>query len=75
MKKALALIALSLFFVLPLAVLAQVGPPTPPSGDPPCDGPGFTGVCPIDGGISFLIAAGLALGAKKTYDLKRGENA
>lgn len=72
MKKALAIFAVSLFFVLPIASLAQVGPPAPPAGDPPCDGPGFAGVCPIDGGISFLIAAGLALGAKKTYDVKRG---
>jgi hypothetical protein len=27
---------------------------------------------PIDGGLIFLLAAGLAFGAKKMYDLKKG---
>lgn len=72
MKQSLLFIATLLFLILPFIGLAlPVGPPDPVSGNPPCDGPGFTGVCPIDGGVSFLIAAGLALGAKKTYDHKR----
>lgn len=34
----------------------------PPCWPPPC--------IPIDGGISLLIAAGAAFGAKKVYDMK-----
>jgi len=43
---------------------AQVDPPDPCGSpdDPPC---------PIDGGLSFLIAAGIGLGAKKAYDRKK----
>jgi hypothetical protein len=53
----------------PMAILAL--PPDPPGGGaPPCGGP-FGAVCPIDGGISFLIAAGLAVGGKKAFDLSR----
>ena len=40
-------------------VIAQ-GPPPPPPPPPPS--------IPIDGGIGFLIAAGLLYGAKKIYD-------
>lgn len=43
--------------------------PGPPSG-PPCGGP-FGPACPIDGGVSLLIAAGLAYGGKKSFDLTR----
>ena len=53
--------------VLPLAgVLAQGGPPVggpPPCGPPPC--------IPVDGGISYLIGAGLVLGAKRAYDIRK----
>lgn len=48
------------------------GPPGPPSGggDPPC----WPAPCvPIDGGISFLIAAGLAYGGKKAYGSIKGK--
>ena len=44
------------------------GPPGPPGGggDPPC----WPAPCvPIDGGIGFLIAAGLAYGGKKAYKI------
>lgn len=41
----------------------------PPPG-PPCGGP-FGPACPIDGGVSLLIAAGLAYGGKKSFDLTR----
>lgn len=53
--------------MLPLIVFGQDAP-FPDSGGTPCDGP-FGPVCPIDGGVSFLIAAGVALGGKKAYDL------
>jgi hypothetical protein len=61
-------------FVLALVAIPTVFyalPPDPPGGGgPPCGGP-FGAVCPIDGGVSFLIAAGLAMGGKKAYDLTR----
>lgn len=49
-------------------------PPSPPAGATGgAGGPGcFPPPCvPIDGGISFLIAAGIAYGAKKTYDNRK----
>ncbi|MBK9283226.1 MAG: hypothetical protein IPM51_02795 [Sphingobacteriaceae bacterium] len=39
-------------------------PPPPPVGTPSCWPPPCI---PIDGGISFLVAAGAAYGAKKLY--------
>lgn len=37
--------------------------------DPGCDP--LDPLCPIDGGVSLLIAAGIGLGAKKAYDKKK----
>jgi len=55
-----------LFFLLlltPIDVILGAGPPPPPPNPgcwpPPC--------IPIDGGVCFLIFAGLALGAFKIY--------
>ena len=39
--------------------------------DPGCDP--LDPACPIDGGLSLLIAAGIGIGAKKAYDLKKKE--
>ncbi len=47
----------------PLVSLAQGGP-----GDPGCDP--LDPACPIDGGLSLLIAAGIGIGAKKAYDAR-----
>lgn len=57
--------------ILSLAVFSGVlhAQPGPPVG-PPCGGP-FGPACPIDGGVSLLIAAGLAYGGKKSYDMGR----
>ena len=42
-----------------------------PGSSPPCGG--IFGTCvPIDGGVSFLIAAGAAYGGKKAYDTWKG---
>lgn len=43
------------------------GPPGPPGGGggPPCGSP--WGCVPIDGGLGFLLAAGVAYGGKKAY--------
>ena len=43
-------------------------PPPPPSGSPGCWPPPCV---PIDGGITFLIAAGTAYGAKKLMDARK----
>jgi len=71
MKKIARLIIIITILASPFLVIAQ-----PPGGTPP--GGGATGgnpqcwpppCIPIDGGISFLILAGLGLGAKKAYDI------
>ena len=50
-------------------VLLAAGPPQPPGGGAPC----WPAPCvPIDGGIGFLVAAGLAYGGKKAYDSFKG---
>ena len=65
------LLVLSFFLFCTAAIGICQAPPTPPSGGAtPCGGP-FGTVCPIDGGISLLIAAGAALGGKKAFDLKK----
>ena len=57
-----------------VAAVAQTSPPTSPPG-PDCQDPNnpFSPPCPIpiDGGVVFLIAAGVAYGGKKAYDLQR----
>lgn len=68
-----------LLFILLLALATNIAlaqPPDPPAGGgPPC-GPPFGDPCiPIDGGVSLLIAAGLALGGKKAYDASRSKQA
>lgn len=58
------------FLVVNISVSLAGGPPPPPpgGGGPPC----FPPPCmPIDGGISFLLAAGAAFGAKKVYDSRK----
>lgn len=48
----------------PLNTYAQGNP-----GDPGCDP--LDPACPIDGGLSLLIAAGIGIGARKAYKAKR----
>jgi len=62
MKKFVPYIVLLLILIVPTIVFAQ-GPPDP------CTSPDVE--CPIDGGLSLLIAAGIGLGAKKAYDRKK----
>ncbi len=48
------------------------GPGGPPAGGPP---PCWPPPCiPVDGGLGFLIVAGVALGGKKLYDFKKQDN-
>jgi len=42
--------------------------PPPPANDPPCWPPPCI---PIDGGITMLMAAGAAYGAKKLYNSRK----
>ena len=63
------LIFSSVLVFLTIDAYAGMGPPGPPTGPPPCWPPPCT--IPLDGGISLLIAAGVALGGKKFYDYKK----
>ncbi len=53
--------------VSPLKSNAQGGPT-----DPGCDP--LDPACPIDGGVSLLIAAAIGIGAKKAYNQKKKDN-
>ena len=55
------ILTLSVFFLVGIA-FAQPPFPTP------------TTDAPIDGGLSLLLAAGAAYGAKKVYDFKNKDN-
>lgn len=48
------------------SVIAQIDQLEAPD---PCTDPSLP--CPIDGGLSLLIAAGIGIGAKKAYDTKK----
>ncbi len=49
------------------------GPPGPPGGGPGGGGPPcWPPPCvPIDGGISFLLVAGVLYGSKKVYEISK----
>ena len=67
---------LILFFMLVIGLefaIAAGGPPGPPTGPPPCWPPPC--VIPLDGGISLLVAAGIAYGGKKIYDSRKKDPA
>jgi len=66
MQKSLRILIASFLLVSAGALWAQPGPPP----GPPCGGP-IGPACPIDGGVSLLVAAGLAYGGKKTFDMSR----
>ncbi|MBI2721398.1 MAG: hypothetical protein HYX39_04415 [Bacteroidetes bacterium] len=66
MKTFKAGILFLVFFCLSQVVLSA--PPPPPAGMPGCWPPPCI---PIDGGISVLIAAGAAYGAKKLYNSRK----
>ncbi len=53
-----------LLVLVNFVLYAQIGPPIGPScWPPPC--------IPIDGGLGFLIAAGIAYGVKKINDIHK----
>lgn len=65
------IVVMAVIFTCDYALAA--GPPGPPGGGgggPPC----WPAPCvPIDGGLGFLIAAGLAYGGKKAYNSFKSE--
>lgn len=70
---------LLLFFTIATVSIAagpppppSVAPPPPPGNGPPCWPPPCI---PIDGGISLLMMAGAAYGAKKIYDSRKKDKA
>lgn len=59
-RKLLNLFLVFIFFVCVLPLKTIASPP-----DPNCDP--LDPACPIDGGLTILIAAGIGLGAKKAF--------
>jgi hypothetical protein len=66
------LLVIALFLSLPIIGYTQGDDPPGPTG---CTDPGNPIPCPIDGGVSLLIAAGIGLGAKKAYQERIKKNA
>ena len=74
MKRLSILFLAVLFFaVTPTASFAQPQPCQDPFAPIDCSCPENQGnpVCPIDGGLGFLLAAGIGLGAKKAYQARK----
>lgn len=70
LKKIFSIVIFSAIFFFSAQEIKAGGPPGPPMGPPPCWPPPCSPI-PIDGGISFLIAAGVALAGKKFYDFRK----
>lgn len=64
MKNFKYLLSVGAVFLFGSVLLATVPPPPPPAGGPACWPPPCV---PIDGGISLVIIAGAAYGARKIY--------
>jgi len=58
-------------FNFPVIGFGQTGPDL--GDNSPCSGENNVDdvPCPIDGGVSFLVAAGIGYGFKKAYDKKK----
>jgi hypothetical protein len=70
MKKLLYIFAL-LLIGFSTDLKAQPPDPGGGGGDPPC----FPPPCvPIDGGLSWLLVAGVAYGGKKVYELNKKDD-
>jgi hypothetical protein len=59
-----------LIICLPVLVHAQIGDP---GCDPLCNCRADGTYCPIDGGLGFLLAAGIGYGIKRVKDSKKDE--
>ncbi len=61
------MLLLIILISLPALLMAQGGqPPGGPDGDDTLDNP-----IPFDGGVSLLVAAGIAYGLKKAHEKKK----
>ena len=72
MSKFLQISLITLAFIAVALSVSYAQPPGPPGGGggPPCWPPPCNPI-PIDGGLSYILFAGLALGGKKLYDLNK----
>lgn len=61
MKKKLTLLLLLVFILAPFFLNTALGQPPPPPPKP----------IPLDGGLTLLIAAGIAYGAKKLHSAQK----
>ncbi|MBK8712905.1 MAG: hypothetical protein IPL97_13730 [Niastella sp.] len=59
------------FAIFIITALCSLGTFNAMAGDPDPGCNPDNPLCPIDGGLSLLIAAGIGLGAKKAYDRKK----
>lgn len=59
----------TIYLLLTIGMFLISSPLMAGPGDPGCDP--LDPLCPIDGGLSLLIAAGIGIGAKKAYDQKK----
>lgn len=73
-KKKMKLLSFNNLLILAVfltaAVCLEAMPPGPPTGPPTCFPPPCDPI-PIDGGLSYILIAGVALGGKKIYDLNK----
>ena len=69
LKKIFPILILMAVFFFSAYENQVAGQPGTPMGPAPCWPPPCT--VPLDGGISLLIAAGIALGGKKIYDFRK----
>ncbi|MEQ8909251.1 MAG: hypothetical protein RIC95_08665 [Vicingaceae bacterium] len=66
MKQILITLILSLFIGFSMELKAQPPDPVGGQGEPP--------TIPIDGGLSLLLAAGVAYGGKKVHDMRKKDS-
>lgn len=58
-------------FIIYLAAFLLINVQLFAQGDPPPFQDNVTDLVPLDGGLSLLLAAGVALGAKKAYQYRK----
>ena len=69
MKKLFSILLVALF--VSLSIVASADPPTPPPNPSSGGGDGGPVGAPIDGGLSILLAMGVAYGGKKLYQARK----
>lgn len=63
MKQIVFITLIAIIILAPVLMNSAIAQPPNPTAEP----------IPIDGGLGFLIAAGMAYGAKKLYNKEKGE--